>query len=103
MASISKDPNGRTRIQFVAMDGKRKTIYLGRMSKRDAAAIKYRVERLDTVRKSNLPIDGDTALWVGSLDETFARKLARAGLIEHRGTVPQATLRAFLYCQPHRC
>jgi len=96
MASISKDPNGRTRIQFVAMDGKRKTIYLGRMSKRDAAAIKYRVERLDTVRKSNLPIDGDTALWVGSLDETFARKLARAGLIEHRGTVPQATLRAFL-------
>ena len=46
MASIARDKNGRRRILFVAPDGKRPTIRLGKVSQRTAEAIKYRVEQL---------------------------------------------------------
>lgn len=38
MASISKAPGGRRTIQFVAADGKRRSIRLGKVSQRDAEA-----------------------------------------------------------------
>ena len=40
MASIGKDPNGYRRILFVAPDGKRKTIRLGRVSQKTAEGVK---------------------------------------------------------------
>ena len=39
MASISKEPNGRRTIQFVAGDGKRRSIRLGKVSQREAEEI----------------------------------------------------------------
>jgi hypothetical protein len=44
MACISLEKNGHRRIQFVAPDGKRPTIRLGKVSKRAAEAVKFRVE-----------------------------------------------------------
>ena len=46
MASIARDKNGTRRILFVAPDGKRPTIRLGKVSQRTAEGIKYRVEQL---------------------------------------------------------
>ena len=92
MASISTDPNGKKRILFVAPDGKRKTLYLGKVPKREAEAFKLRVERLDAAQQSNLPIDADTAGWIGSLSDPMASKLAKVGLIDHRENATGLTL-----------
>lgn len=46
MASIAHDKNGCRRILFVAPDGKRKTVRLGKASQRMAEGVKYRVEQL---------------------------------------------------------
>jgi len=84
MASIINDPNGLKRIQFVAPDGKRKTIRLGKMAKRSAEAIKLRVEQLVVANVTGHAIDGDTARWVAELDTTLADKLASVQLIKPR-------------------
>jgi hypothetical protein len=46
MATIGSDPNGRKRILFVAGDGTRKTIRLGKASMRQAETFKVKVEDL---------------------------------------------------------
>ena len=40
MATIVTDPNGHRRILFVAADGKRKTVRLGKCSQRDANSVR---------------------------------------------------------------
>ena len=47
MASISNDPNGRRRIQFIDGHGNRKTIRLGKVSQRHATAFKVKLEDLE--------------------------------------------------------
>jgi hypothetical protein len=46
MASISRDANGRRCIQFLAADGVRKGIRLGKVSQRIAEEIKVKIEAL---------------------------------------------------------
>ena len=46
MASISRQPNGRRTIQFVAPGGKRPSIRLGKVTQRIAETVKLRVELL---------------------------------------------------------
>jgi len=46
MATIGNDPNGHKRILFVASDGKRKTIRLGKATMKQATAFKVKVEAL---------------------------------------------------------
>ena len=82
MASITKDATGKRRIQFVAPDGTRKTIYLGKTSNRVAEAIKVRVELIAAAIESHSGLDRETANWVAGLDEKLARKLVRVGLID---------------------
>ena len=47
MASISTDPNGLRLIQFVAGDGKRKSIRLGRVTQKQADKVLTKVEALN--------------------------------------------------------
>jgi hypothetical protein len=61
MASITRGPNGYQTIQFVAGDGKRRSIWLGKVPQRQAEAVKFRVEMLNTALISKCPLDGDTA------------------------------------------
>ena len=63
MASISNDPNGRKRILFVAPDGSRKTIRLGRIDRKSAEAIKRHVEALLSAKIGGQPVPRDTAAW----------------------------------------
>lgn len=82
MASIVRDPNGRKRILFFNADGNRKAIRLGKMSQRQADAIKMRVEQLVSAQVSGTAPDDETTRWVKDRDETLREKLAAAGLID---------------------
>jgi integrase len=84
MASLNHDPNGTVRIQFVAVDGSRKTIRLGKCSKRDATSIKFRVESLLSSTITGT-LDRDTSLWLASITEKnpdLRSKLEAVGLVE---------------------
>ena len=96
MASITKEPNGRRTIQFVAADGKRKSIRLGKVTQRAAEAVKVRVEHLAAAKLSGCGWDDETARWVAGLPDELADKLAAVGLIPKRAGNKAVTLRAFL-------
>jgi len=82
MASISDDPNGRRRILFVAPDGSRKTIRLGKMDRKSAEAINRHVEALLSAKIGGQPVPRDTAAWLTSIGESLSEKLAAIGLVE---------------------
>ena len=87
MASISKNKeHGRRTIQFMSPDGKRKSIRLGKCSKRHAEAVKVKTERLVTAAITGHSIDDETARWAAGLNDALADKLARVGLLPERVT-----------------
>lgn len=96
MASIARDTNGNRRIQFVAPEGKRPTIRLGKVSQRTAEGIKYRVEQMLEAIHFNRPMEPDLALWVKGLEPRLSKKLAAFGLIANPDSKPTAKLRPFL-------
>ncbi|GIX02441.1 MAG: hypothetical protein KatS3mg112_1378 [Thermogutta sp.] len=81
MASVAKDGKG-WRILFVAPDGKRKTLRLGRVDKKTAESIRVHVEALLASRISGLPVQQATATWLNTIGEALKEKLAKAGLID---------------------
>jgi len=93
MASLVNDTNGRKRIQFRA-EGKRKTLRLGKCSRRQAESIKFRVEQLVLAANGAMGvIEADTLQWLKGLDGGLYDKLAAVGLVEKR---TNATLDAFI-------
>src|SRR5262245_19762068 len=93
MASISSNKAGNRTIQFIAGDGKRRTVRLGKVTMKLAGEIKLKIEALNAAKVSGLPIDTETARWVGSIGDDLARKLAKVGLTAARGS---ASLDQFL-------
>ena len=83
MASIGKDQNGRKRILFVAEDGSRKTIRLGKASLKQAEAYKTKLEALIAGRTTG-NIDPVTALWLTDLPDNAHAKIAAVGLAKPR-------------------
>ncbi len=81
MASIARDKNGYRRILFVAADGRRPTIRLGKVSQRAAEAVKFRVEQLLAAKLTGHALEADTASWIAELDPVMSGKLGRVGLI----------------------
>ena len=81
MASIGRDRNGRKRVLFVAEDGSRKTICLGKCSVKQALAFKVKLEALIAGRITG-SIDDETARWVASLPNSIHKKLATVGLVD---------------------
>lgn len=86
MASISREPNGRRTLQFVGVDGKRRSIRLGKVSQKQADAFKFRVERLVAAAITGHAIDDDTSRWLASVEDSIAEKLAKVGLAPKRAT-----------------
>src|SRR5262245_53579469 len=86
MASISRGPNGRRTIQFVARDAKRRSIRLGKVSQRTAETVKLRVEALNGALISGTSLDNETASWVSEIGDELAEKLADVGLISRRAS-----------------
>lgn len=84
MASITKQPNGRRTIQFTGESGKRYSIRLGKIPRRNAEAIKLRVENILAAKLSRQSLDADTAQWIGEIDDSLHSKLAKVGLVKSR-------------------
>ena len=82
MASITNESGGRRTIQFVAPDGSRKSVRLGKVSKQHAELAKVRIERLIAARLIGEPPDPDTRKWLYNVDPILLDRLARAGLVE---------------------
>jgi len=96
MASIANDPGGRRRIQFVAADGSRKTIRLGKVSQRDAEAVARHVDALLASRIAGQPMPRETAVWLDGIGDVLRDRLARAGLIAAAEERERTTLGAFI-------
>ena len=93
MASINREPGGRRTIQFVAGDGRRRSIRLGKVTQRMAEAVKLRVELLSAAIQAGHAVDDETARWLATIDDRLNAKLAAVGLAAIRQT---ATMAAFL-------
>lgn len=83
MASISRDAGGTRRIQFVAGDGSRKAIRLGKVSQKQAAAFLVKVDAIISARITG-SMDQETSLWIAERDDRTHAKLAAVGLVEPR-------------------
>lgn len=82
MASLSTDKDGNRRILFMADDGSRKAIRLGKLPKKTAESILTRVEYLAIAKKTGCPVDNETARWIAGLSEPLRKKIVAVGLIE---------------------
>src|SRR5262245_2240781 len=91
MAGMSKEGDG-WRIQFVAPDGRRPTLRLGKVPKATAEGVKRKVEALLAAQITGQPLDRETAIWVADLSPKMADKLAGVGLIAPRGSKTTLTL-----------
>src|SRR5919198_213873 len=82
MASIANDPGGRRRILFVAPEGSRKTIRLGKCDRKSAEAITRHVEALLAAKIGGQPVPRDTAAWLAGIGGRLRDRLAAVGLVE---------------------
>lgn len=83
MASIASESNGRRRILFVAGDGRRKTIRLGKASMKQALALKVKIESLIGAGITG-SMDDETSRWLAGLEDATHDRLAAAGLVTTR-------------------
>src|SRR5580658_2165347 len=83
MASISNDGGGLRRIQFVANDGSRKTIRLGRVTARQAEAVKVKVEAMIGAAITGA-MDDEVARWLAALPDAMHARIAAVGLTKSR-------------------
>ena len=93
MASLSTDRQGNRRILYSdPVIGKRRTLYVGKMS--EPAAVKFlaHVETLIAHRKTGEPFAPATVRWIAELPAALARKLADAALIPPRPSEKTAPL-----------
>ena len=67
MASVVDDPNGRRRILFVALDEKRKTVWLGKIGRRTAESIARHLEMLLASKIGGQPVSRETAVWLSTI------------------------------------
>jgi integrase len=95
MASITTDkPTGRRIVQFKGLDGKRRSIRLGKCSQRIAETVAAHVEMILTAAAAQSPVDQRTADWLGTISDELHAKLAAAALVHPRmgGETDQLTL-----------
>ena len=84
MSSISTNKKNRTRrLMFqVNKGGRRCQMYLGRIPKKQAEAIRRGVDSLIAAKRSKSSIDAETADWLASIDPKIREDLVRHGLAE---------------------
>jgi integrase len=95
MATIGNDSNGRKRLLFVAGDGSRKTVRIGKATTRQAEAFKLKVEALigSTITGS---VDDEVSRWLAGLPDAVHARLAAVGLVKPRASAGTTTLKGFI-------
>lgn len=97
MASVSHNKaNGTRRLLFVDADGARKSVRLGAMPGKSAQAFRLRVEAILSARAAGVPLDSETARWLGDLPKPMHDRLVKVGLSEARETDGANSLGALL-------
>jgi integrase len=94
MASISHDGRGLRRIQFIAGDGQRRAIRLGKMTARQAERFRLNLESLIAAVGSGA-MDPETTEWLDGLSDVLHERLAAVGLVKS-WTRSIATVEKFL-------
>lgn len=101
MASIADDPGGRRRILFVAPDGTRKAIRLGKIDRKSAEAITRHVEALLAAKIGGQPVPRETAAWLAGVGPKLRHRLAAVGLVEApKRAVLGEFLRSYILSRP---
>ena len=96
MASIGNDKGGLKRVSFVAPDSRRKTIRLGKVSKRIAETAKGHIERLSSAKIAGHSPDPETANWLAGIGDVLHERLVKVGLVFSRSAKLRVTLEDFL-------
>jgi len=97
MASVASDPDGKKRVLFVAQDGRRKTIRLGKFTLQDARAVARYIQGLVDARIGGVTPARDVVSWLAGVGPKLWEKMVRAGLVEARpGDVASVTLKHHL-------
>jgi integrase len=85
VASVYRDENGNTRIQFMCpTHRRRKSIRLGKTTQKLADAVLVRVEALVSAKAAGVPADPQARAWVKEAPDELHEKLAAVGLAEPR-------------------
>jgi integrase len=84
MASLTTEAHGGRRVQFIDMNGQRRSIRLGKIPIKQAEAVLVRVEALVSAKAAGTAPDAQTAAWVKELGDVLHERLARVGLINPR-------------------
>lgn len=84
MASLTESKSGLRAVQFVASDGSRKTIRVGRTPRKVAEQIRGHVEHLVFASGAGAAAPQSTAKWLSEISDDLHDKLARAGLVQAR-------------------
>lgn len=96
MASIVTYADGLRRIDFnIDPNGDRKSVRLGRVSRKVAETWKARIESIIADKLGRRSHDSETSKWLGELPEAMLSRLRAAGLAEGVG-IADATLGDFL-------
>lgn len=93
MASLSTDSAGSRKIQFSDAGGKRRTVYLGKLAKKQAETVQRMIESLVSARITRTAPPDEVSRWLASLDDSMTGKLSAVGLCD---APKRATLELFV-------
>jgi len=97
MASVSKEQNGRWRVQFFPPEcRKRQTLRLGKVTQRVAEEVRRHVERIIASRVAGLPLEEQCESWVARLPGPLRQRLIDLQVIGDTGRKQRSTLGGFL-------
>lgn len=94
MASVVRRPKGRYWISFVAHDGRKRTLRLGKCSRRDAEQIRSHVESIISANALGVAVGAQAAAWVDRTCGQFRQRLTRCGLADERALLTLVELAA---------
>ncbi len=81
MATAFPSPEGEYQVQYTGLDGKRKSIWLGKVDADFADEFRLRIDRLLKSAKASRPPDATSQAWLDSLEPKFRKKLHAKGLL----------------------
>jgi integrase len=98
MASLSRDGNGGSRIQFIDGAGERRAIRLGKVPVKVAESVLRRIEALAAHAIAGTAREPDLAAWLASVPTVLYRRLVRVGLAAPRAEDARETVTVEKLC-----
>jgi hypothetical protein len=96
LASLTREKNGGSQLQFVGRNKRRYSIRLGTIKPKVVEMVKLRVEQMVAALKAGVTFDSDLRQWLIGIDDVLHSKLAKVGLTEPRIQQAVVTLKSFL-------